>query len=288
MKKLNVVAVPFLPALIVVLITGCKSVESIESTTCTSKLTEDCKAGYAQVNDITMYYEVHGKGESLLLLHGGTGRIESFYNQIPVLAEHFRVIAPDSRAHGRTTDSGKPLSYALMADDMIKLLDLLEVNRAHVVGWSDGGNIGLNLAINHPERIRKLVVLGANFNPDGLTDEFDDWFKNATAETWSVDAREFYQKHAPDPSHWPVFIDKIKAMWLTQPNYTREELERVQVSTLVMAGENEEVVRREHTEEMHLMLPNAVLKIIPGTGHSAPVEKPGEVNQAILEFLEDE
>lgn len=288
MKKLNVLALPFLPALILVLTTGCKSVESIQSTNCISKITEGCEAGYAKVNDIVMYYEVHGEGEPLLLLHGGTGRIESFDHQIPVLAEHYRVIAPDSRAHGRTTDSDKPLSYALMADDMLELLDLLEVNKVHVVGWSDGGNIGLDLAINHPERVGKLVVIGANFSPDGLNDELVDWVEKATAETWSAGSHELYKKHAPDPSHWPVFIDKIKAMWLTQPNYTREELARVQAPTLVMVGENEEVVRQEHTEEMHQILPNADLKIIPNTGHLAPIEKPEEVNEAILEFLKDE
>src|SRR5512137_1463851 len=104
---------------------------------------------YVSVNDIKVYYEVYGEGEPLLLLHGNGGSIENFTYQIPELSRHFKVIAVDSRAQGRTSDSDQEISYALMASDMSELIDKLNLGKVNVVGWSDGGNIGLELAFAH-------------------------------------------------------------------------------------------------------------------------------------------
>ena len=123
---------------------------------------------YADINGIRIYYETYGTGRPVLVLHGGTGFIESVHYQISALAASRFVIAPDSRAHGRSSDSNQPLSYDLMANDMLKLLDKLNIAETDVVGWSDGGIIGLDLAMQHPERVRRLVVFGANYDVDGL------------------------------------------------------------------------------------------------------------------------
>jgi len=248
------------------------------------------KGQYANINDIKMYYEIHGEGEPLLLLHGGLGFIETFYNQIPNLAKEFRVIAVDSRGHGRTTDSDKPLSYSLMASDMVKLLEHLKIDSAHVVGWSDGGVIGIDLAINHPNRIRKLVVIGAHFRAEDMSDAFIQLIKSTTAETLEKDDRfkvmiDFYKKMAPDPSHLPIFWEKIKHMWLTEPNYTEKELSNIKAQTLVLAGEDEEIVRLDHVRELSQAIPNAQLNVISDAGHSVPLEKPRLVNEAIINFL---
>ena len=248
------------------------------------------KGQYANINDIRMYYEIYGEGEPLLLLHAGLSFIESFYNQIPNLAKEFRVIAVDSRGHGRTTDSDKPLSYSLMASDMVKLLDHLKIDSAHIVGWSDGGVIGIDLAINHPSRIRKLVVIGAHFRADGMSDTFIQLIKSTTAETLEKEDHfremiDFYKKMAPDPSHLPIFWEKIKNMWLTEPNYTPKEMSNIKAQTLVLAGENEEFVRLDYARELSQVIPNAKLNIIPNTGHSVPLEKPKLVNEAVINFL---
>ena len=235
---------------------------------CMSNLTENCTAGRAKVNDITMYYEIHGVGEPLLLLHGAFQSIGAFSNQIPVLAEHFQVIAPDSRCHGRTTDSDRELSYALMADDIVELLDHLEIDRTHVVGWSDGGDIGLELAINHPERVSRLVTIEATFSNQGVTELFDALI-NALEAVGGTQ------------------IHKWKRMWVTRPDYTHEELGSIQAPTLVLCGEKEDYVKREHSEELHQLIPNSRLEVIEGTGHFAPHTKPSEVNEAILAFLKD-
>ena len=118
---------------------------------------------YIDVNDIKVYYEIYGEGEPLLLLHGNSGSIENFIYQIPELSKHFKVIAVDSRAQGRTSDSDQEITYALMASDMSELIDKLNLGKVNVVGWSDGGNIGLELAFAHPEKVLKVVAFGANY-----------------------------------------------------------------------------------------------------------------------------
>ena len=118
---------------------------------------------YVDVNDIRVYYEVYGEGEPLLLLHGNGGSIENFIYQIPELSKHFKVIAVDSRAQGRSSDSDREISYALMASDMSDLIDKLNLGKVNIVGWSDGGNVGLELAFAHPEKVLKVVAFGANY-----------------------------------------------------------------------------------------------------------------------------
>jgi CubicO group peptidase (beta-lactamase class C family)/predicted ester cyclase len=244
----------------------------------------------ARVNDITMYYEIHGEGEPLLFLHGGTvAGAESHPDQIPVFAKEYRVIVPDLRGHGRTTDSDQPLSYALIASDLVQLLDHLNIDQAYVVGFSDGGIIGLDLAIHYPERVRKLVAAGANFTVDGLTDEWLEEIEVFTAvETYPQELAEpFYLNIAPDPDHFPVLLEKVREMWLTQPNYTLEELGNITAPTLIIDGGLGEVVRPEHVQEMAEAIPGAKLQLIPDTGHLAPIEKPEEWNEAVIAFLRE-
>src|ERR1035441_10550855 len=123
---------------------------------------------YANVNDIKVYYEIYGAGEPLLLLHGNGGSIQNFEYQIPELSKHFKVIAVDSRAQGKSTDSDQEITYALMASDMSALIDKLKLGSVYVVGWSDGGNVGLELAFAHPQQVKKLVTFGANYTHENL------------------------------------------------------------------------------------------------------------------------
>lgn len=118
---------------------------------------------YVDVNDIKVYYEIYGEGEPLLLLHGNSGSIKAGESQIPELSKHFKVIAVDSRAQGKSTDSDKEITYALMASDMNELINKLKLGSVYIVGWSDGGNIGLELSFAHPEKVKKLVTFGANY-----------------------------------------------------------------------------------------------------------------------------
>lgn len=246
---------------------------------------ESGKGKRIPVNGISLYYEVHGSGKPVLLMHGGLVFIESFYNQIPALAKEFMVIAPDSRSHGRSTDTAQALSYRQMALDMAVLLDQLKIKKADIVGWSDGGIIGLDLAMNRPDLVNKLVVIGTNFNTAGLDPKGVEETKKMTPGTAELKpAKDFYERVAPDPARWPVFFEKVRTMWLTQPNYAPADLKKIGAPTLIILGEKDSI-KRDHGEEMQRLIPGSRLHIIQGASHFVGMEKPDELNMAIIDFL---
>jgi len=200
-----------------------------------------------------MYYEVHGDGPPLLLLHGGTGTIPRQW--IGALAAAYKVVAMEQMGHGRTADCpSRAFHYRSMAEDTIDLMQYLEIESAMLVGYSDGGIIGLHLAIHHPERITKLAVTGANFSCDGYRLEFLEKVLAASAETWP--ATEEYRQLSPDGAdHWPVVWTRLKQMWLAEPDFTHEQLQSIRAPTLVIAGDRD-IVRPEHTVEMFNAIPN--------------------------------
>jgi pimeloyl-ACP methyl ester carboxylesterase len=231
-----------------------------------------------------VYYELHGNGSPLLLLHGGAGSGEQFVKQIPALSERHLLIVPDACAQGRTTDRPEPLTYHAMAEDVIALLDHLEVRRSHVMGWSDGGVVGLDLAIHHPDRIGHLVTLGANFSPDGLNAPDQAWAARAKASDFGPEMERWYRSRSPDPEHFEAAMTKVIALWRTEPSFTLEELGSIRAPTLIIAGEHDGV-RRDHTEALARAIPGASLWIVPGASHGVMMEKPDLVNARILEFL---
>lgn len=232
---------------------------------------------YAAIDGVRIYYETFGSGAPVLVLHGGGGSLENMAYQIRALAPTHWVIAPDSRAQGRSTDSDTPLSYALMAEDMLKLLDELHVVRTDIVGWSDGGIIALHLAIKHPERVGRIVVIGANYDAAGLIVPTVAGGPIAPAPRW-------YRRIAPDPSYWPVLFRKLVALWATEPHYTLAELASIRAPTLIIAGEFD-IARREHTDQMARAIPHSEECIIPGGTHGLIWEEPDIVNARMLEFL---
>jgi pimeloyl-ACP methyl ester carboxylesterase len=230
------------------------------------------------VDDVTIYYKTFGSGPPVLVLHGGLGSSVDMRHQIESLAMNHLVIAPDSRGHGRSTDSEAPLGYVEMAEDMRVLLDRLVIGRADVVGWSDGGIIGLTLALRYPARIGRLVVIGANFDPSGLV-------SLPPPDSPIPPTPRFYSWTSPDPAHWPELYRKVADMWRTQPHYTLQELGTIRSPTLVMAGEFD-VIRRAHTDALAAAISGAQEYIIPGATHQAPQTHPAAVNARILGFLE--
>jgi len=237
---------------------------------------------YADVNGTRIYYETYGAGRPVLVLHGDISALEHVHYQISALAASRFVIAPDSRGHGRSPDSNQPLSYHLMADDMLKLLDKLNIAETDVVGWSGGGIIGLDLAMHHPERVKRLVVFGADYDLDGMD---NDKCPTPPAEEYVAPIRDFYKSIAPDPSHWPVFYEKSIEMWRTQPHYSVADLGTIKAPTLIMAGEFD-CIKRQHTDQLAKAVPGAREEIIKGATHVAPLFQPNVVNPHILKFLE--
>lgn len=246
---------------------------------------------YAQVNGVRLYYEVHGQGEPVLLLHGGCVSMESFKNQIPTLAKSFQVIAVDSRAHGRSSDADSPLSYQLMASDFVGLLANLKIDSAHILGWSDGGNTALHMAIHYPKTVRKLVLVGAGFDANCVTEENQKLTEALSAETWPNALNQIAETHkavSPEgPDHWPVLLSKLKAMWLSPYSYSATELAGIRSPTLVLTGDHDSLIRIEHTIQLFQSIPEAQLCILPKTSHYVLWEKPSLSNQIIVDFLKE-
>jgi pimeloyl-ACP methyl ester carboxylesterase len=233
---------------------------------------------HIRVDDVSIFCETFGAGPPVLVLHGGLGYIEDMSFQIMALAKSHFVIAVDSRGHGRSTGANGPLSYSLMSDDMVKVLDSLKIDRADAVGWSDGGIIGLDLAIRHPERIRRLVAISANYNPDGLG------YTPSVGEVPRIALR--YWLLAPNPAQWPDLYRNVIAMWRTQPQYTLNDLGHIKAPTLIMAGEYD-LIKREHTNQLTKAIPGSHESIIAHATHLVPIEKPDIVNSEILNFLDE-
>ena len=239
-------------------------------------------AGMAPVNDVELYYEIHGDGTPLILLHGGLGHSGHWKNQVPILSEHYKIIAVDSRGHGRSTLSEQRISYGLMASDVVALMDYLDVERAHVLGWSDGGIIGLYLATHHAERVINVIASGANYDPSGIRPDVGEHPKFVS---YISESMTDYQTLSPKPSNWDALFGNIGQMWATEPKFTVEELGSINVPILLLDGESEEAIYPEHTAEMATLIPTATLILSPGTGHFGFWERPTEMNEAILDFL---
>lgn len=243
--------------------------------------------GYANIDDVRLYYEDHGEGYPVLLLHGGTlSGAESWSQTIPALATGFRVIVPDSRAHGRSTDSAKPLSYDLLTDNVVELMDFLKIEQAHVVGWSDGGVIGLDMALRYPGRLKKLVAYGTNFHYSGLPEHVVEMTRNLSPDTWQTWVADLvYRNIAPDPTQEAVLLSKVRDMWLSQPTWTIDDLARIRAPVLILEDSLGNAIRPEHTRAMQGAIPGARVELIDNTDHQAPQVQAATFNRLVLEFL---
>lgn len=228
------------------------------------------------VNGIELYYETYGQGEPLLLLHGNSQSIQAFTYQIPEFAKHYRVIAVDTRGQGRSSEDGERYTYELFADDMKALLDKLNLDSVNVVGWSDGGNTGLLLALNYPAKVKKLVTMGANiYINDNVVDRSVLQEIEKRRKTWEADTSGTAQNAA-----------RLMTLLLTEPNRVYEDLRAIHCPVLVMAGEND-IIKENHTRNIAANLPKGTLHIASGEDHYFPVNHPAEFNAIVLDFLQN-
>ncbi len=220
----------------------------------------------------------------VLLLHGGFGNSSYFGRLIPALVAHgYRVIAMDSRGHGRSTRDEAPMSYHLMAGDVIGLLDRLHIPRVNLVGWSDGGCTGFDLALNHPDRLAGLFAFGANADVSGDREGFD---KTPVFAAYLRRTPEEYRRLSPTPGRWDDFSAAVGRMWDTLPAFTAAELRSIKVPTVIADGEYDEAIKQSHDRYMADTIPGARLVILPGVSHFAMLQNPAEFNAAVLHFLE--
>ena len=251
---------------------------------------------YIEANGLEVYYEHYGEGEPLLLVHGGTATSQSWASHLPAFTEHFEVFTPDSRGHGRTDNPTGELGYRVMADDLASLTDALGLQRPLVLGYSDGGQIALELGLRYPGLARALVLGGTQFRfseayleavrsllwiTEG--EELDPEKLEREQPDWVAYLREVHG-HVYGPEYWKAYVKQIAALWLKPLRYTPEDIAAVTDPVLLLAGDRDGVCTEESIE-LFSVLPNAELAVAPASDHGFIEAKAGLFDALALDFL---
>jgi pimeloyl-ACP methyl ester carboxylesterase len=258
--------------------------------------TESSRGRYIRANGLDIYYEEQGQGPPLLLIHGGVLTGESWQPYLAAFAERYRVITPDSRGHGRTANPGGAMSYRLMADDVAALAQALALSKPLICGYSDGGQVTLEIGMRYPDLPQALIVGGAYIE---LTEESRVWVESILGDARSPDvdterfardnakwAAELQATHGPD--NWKTLLKQIKPLWNATLNYSSEDFARVVAPTLVILGDRDGLVSVEEATQMYRLLPNAELAVLPGAEHTDFIFSPAKValfQPLLLDFL---
>jgi pimeloyl-ACP methyl ester carboxylesterase len=248
------------------------------------------EGAYAAVNGLRMYYEVHGSGEPLVLVHGGMLTIETTFGAlIGPLATRRRIIAVELQGHGHTADIDRTPSIAAHAADIVALLDHLRLERVDLLGFSLGGLVGFELAVNHPSRLGRLVAASAHVRPDGYHAEIfdEELFKTSSRVPTPADFQamvDAYRSVAPDPDHFPEFMAKQSAQVAAFRGWTDEQLHAISSPTLLLIGD-EAFVRIEHGAEMLELIPGSQLAVLPGATHMAVMQRTEQVLAMVAPLL---
>jgi pimeloyl-ACP methyl ester carboxylesterase len=221
---------------------------------------------YAQVNGLRMYYETHGEGRPLVLVHGGGSTIESNFGRVlPALARAHRVVAVELQAHGHTADVDRPYSFEQDADDIAALLAHLRIPSADLLGFSNGGMTSLQVAIRHPKVVKRLVLASALFKREGMQPGFWEGLEHATLADMPAPLKAAYLKANPDPEGLGAMFDRDRRRMLDFRGFPEADIRAIEAPALVLGGDRD-VIRVEHLVELARTLPRARLAILPG-GH---------------------
>jgi pimeloyl-ACP methyl ester carboxylesterase len=280
------------------LISGCHDSQSAGSnaTSPTNKeMKPDSTSGYANVNSLKMYYEIQGKGNPLVLIHGGGSTIQtSFGRIIPELSLHRQIIAVELQGHGHTGDINIPESFQQDADDVAALLKHLKIDKADFFGFSNGGNTTMQIALRHPELINKIILGSTFFKRDGMIAGFWDFMKDATFEQMPQPLKDAYMKVAPNTNDLIHMFEKDKNRMVEFTDWKAEDIHTIKAPALIISGDAD-VVRPEHAVEMFRLLPHAQLVILPGAhgeymGEIATKQDPAFIASTIVlidKFLDE-
>lgn len=253
---------------------------------------------YAEVNGLKMYYEVHGEGQPIVLIHGAFSGIQSSFGKtLPMLAKSRKVIALELQGHSRTADANRPLTVEGMAVDVAALLDHLKLKNVDVYGYSMGGAVALRLAIERPDLVRKLIFQGAAFHAQGTYPGLDEMMAGLKPEFMAGSPwLEEYMKVAPNPNNFPVLVEKIKQMHKENKGATADELRSLKAPVLILIGDSDIATPESAVEMFRFLgggqmgdmagLPKSRLAILPGTSHVSILEHPNTVLAMISSFLD--
>jgi pimeloyl-ACP methyl ester carboxylesterase len=241
-------------------------------------------SGYAAVNGLNMYYEIHGQGKPLVLLHGGGSTIETNFEKIiPLLSKNRKVIAVELQAHGRTTDREMDLTFEQDADDVVALLKDFNIDKADIFGFSNGGTTTLQIAIRHPEIVNKMILGSPLAKRNGVPDWFWGFMSQAKLEQMPVQLKDGYLKVAADANGLQVMHDRDAKRMVNFKDISDEKIKAIAIPTLIIIGDKD-VITPEHALELHRQIANSELAIIPG-GHGEYI---GEVTTLTSDFKESE
>lgn len=288
MKQLNLV--------VILVLLNCISCNELKKEKVKEDSTAKFKSGYANLKGLKMYYEIHGEGKiPLVLIHGGGSTIEtSFGNILPLLAKDRKVIAVELQAHGRTSDRPGPVTFEQDADDVAALLETLKIDFADILGFSNGGNTAMQIAIRHPSVAHKLVVISAFYKREGMISGFFEGMEKASLKNMPMPLQEAYVKVAPDKNQLQTMHDKDKERMLHFKDWTDDDLRSIKAPTLLMVADHD-VMTVEHTVIMSRLIPNAELMVLPGIhgsfiGEICTVNKRSKMTETtsamIKEFLD--
>jgi pimeloyl-ACP methyl ester carboxylesterase len=250
----------------------------------------DNNGKYLTIRDTKIYYEEYGQGVPLILLQGGMGSIYDFAKCIPELSKHYRVIAPDSPGQGRS-ELADSMSYELMADYISKMIDVLNLDSAYVMGWSDGGNTGLILGSNRPDKIKKVLASGANYKLSGypsILNDTSDWEKELKSPEFKIKYKEGFKKYdsiSPTPRDLTKMLIDINKMWHKEIYFSPTFLKDIKIPVMIVLGDRD-AVTLEHGIEMHRLIKDSQLCILPNTSHAVFDERADLINRIAMDFFQ--
>jgi pimeloyl-ACP methyl ester carboxylesterase len=250
---------------------------------------------YVKANGLNVYYEEHGLGKPLILLHGGTVSQIMWKQHIPILQKHFKVITPDLRGHGKTNNPYQKFSYRAMAEDLAAFIDVIGVKKPFVCGYSDGGQVTLEHAMNYPSQLSALAIGGVfnKFTKSYLSSIGHMGFKgpgNVDAEAVIANNSAEYIEwlrslHSPGPEYWKTLFHQLSFMWFTPLNYSASDYKRIVVPTLIMAGDGDELAVVEEGVKMFRSIRGSELFVAPGSDHGFPLSYPELFCEVIVRFF---
>lgn len=240
--------------------------------------------GYIENDGARIWYGAYGIGLPVILLHGGLGHSGNWGYQVPALiANGYRAVVIDSRGHGRSTRDGRPYSYELMASDVLAVMNALHLDRAALVGWSDGACTALILAAKYPSRVAGVFFFACNMDPTGVRPFEASPVLNRCFSRHAED----YKQLSATPEQFGQFVEDVGLMQRTQPNYSTCDLANIGVAVRIAQSESDEFIKREHAEYLARTIPGASFILLDGVSHFAPLQRPMLFNTAMLAFVDD-
>ena len=283
-----------LSILSLIILFSCKNSKngSMSSDGETKLVIPDSLSGYAPVNGLKMYYEMHGNGAPLVLIHGGGSTIQSTFGKIlPMLSPYYKVIAVELQAHGRTGDRDSPETFEQDADDIAALLEYLHIDKAHLLGFSNGGHTAMQVAISHPAIVNKLVLVSMFYKRDGAIPGFFDSMPHATLDNIPAPLKTAYLQVNNDPKGLQAMFNRDKERMVHFKDWPDEQIRSIQAPTFIIAGDHD-VVTPAHAVKMAQLIPNSQLMILPGThgsfiGEICTVQEGSKMPEATVAIIKE-